>query len=185
MSRSAPAPGESAASDGSICIGCGMCCDGTLYGNTRVKEQDEEAVAAAKLNVVEVNGKRVFLQPCPHFSCGKCGIYEKRPPVCQGYRCDLLQSLEEGRITEAEAREKIARAKEFISAVRKMKSDAITPGQRVELSKRLQSELLNAGENERRKIAGKLLEIGALDLFLTRWFHKKKSGEAATEETNV
>jgi Fe-S-cluster containining protein len=184
MIGSSPLEGESAVSDDSICIGCGMCCDGTLYGNTRVKEQDEAAVAAVNLNVVEVNGKRVFLQPCPHFSCGKCGIYEQRPPVCQGYRCNLLKSLDEGRVTEAEAREKIARAKEFINAVRRMKNDAITPGQRVELSKSLQSQLVDADENERRRIAAKLLEIGALDLFLTRWFHKKKSGEAATEETN-
>lgn len=161
----------------SICVGCGLCCDGTLHSYTRVKEKDEAAVAAACLEVVEVDGQRTFRQPCPHFSNGRCGIYAQRPPVCRTYRCALLERVDDGRMSAPEAREKIAKAKMLAGLVKQAHGDTQIPLQRVKLEEDLRAELANASETRRAEIAKTLLDLGVLHHYLMRWFHKK-SGEA-------
>src|SRR4249919_386734 len=132
-----PAPrgcrdGSRALSDdsGSICIGCGLCCDGTLHGKTTVKPGDEPAVIACGLEIGGEGQRRFFTQPCPRFSCGKCSVYPDRPEVCRTYRCALLKDLEAGAIGETDARETIAVAKSLIAAVRLVDPHAVTPSQR-------------------------------------------------------
>lgn len=172
--------GAGSDAEDSICLDCGMCCDGTLYGNARVRREDEDTVAALGLKVVEEEGRRVFRQPCPHFGCGQCRVYEMRPPVCRRFRCSLLKSVDDGRETAFEARNKIARAKTLIASVRKVRAEAITPAQRVNLADDLRSELVTCAELEKVEIGRALLDIVALELYLTRWFHKRKS-EAKTD----
>lgn len=160
------------ADEPSICIGCGLCCDGTLHGRATVKPNDEATVAAAGLEIVEEKGKRFFRQPCPHLSCGACTIYDRRPGVCRSYRCALLISLEAGKIDRSEALEKIATAKKRIEAVRSIDAKAITPADRSALAERLRAKLAVVANSEREPIAKALLDTAVLEHFLNRWFLK-------------
>lgn len=173
--RSDESAGQTSPDAGSICIGCGLCCDGTLHSNTRVKKDDEDSVAAAGLPVVLDEGKRVFRQPCPHFANGRCGIYAQRPPVCRTYKCALLQNVEQGAISIADARQKILTAKSLAQAIRNSSTEVATPSRRAELKARLQEQLGGRKGKERTAIAKRLLDLGILDHFLMRWFHKPKS----------
>jgi hypothetical protein len=166
-------PEQSAAED-SICIGCGFCCDGTLHGRTTVRPDDEKNVIAAGLEIDEQDQKRFFRQPCPHFSCGTCSVYSVRPQVCRRYRCSLLKSLEAGAIDQREARERIAKAKELVAAVKSLDPTAVTPSARTALAKRLREELGRTLGSDREVTASKLLATAALEHFLNRWFLAKE-----------
>jgi hypothetical protein len=140
-----------------------------LHGHTEVTAKDEILASAAGLAVVDEAGKRVFRQPCPKFACGMCSIYEERPTVCRTYSCKLLDFVQAGRASETEAREKIAIAKNLVSAVCSF-APAATPSQRSVLSKRLQASLGQTGGREREQAARALLAIGTVEHMLDRWF---------------
>ena len=158
----------------SICIGCGLCCDGTLHGRTTVREDDEQAVVACGLTVGEENHKRFFEQPCPRFSCGECSVYQSRPVVCRTYRCELLRAVDAGRTTETEALNRIATAKMLVAAVREVDRDSITPAQRSVLTNRLKGDLKDEDEAVRESSTHALLKAAALEHFLNRWFLKQQ-----------
>ena len=162
---------------GSICVGCGLCCDGTLHGSTKVRQHDEGKVLAAPLEIITEGERRFFRQPCPHFSSGSCSIYSERPGVCRTYSCALLGKLQGGQISAAGAREKIATAHDLVATVRALDPNAITPAQRTALSKRLKSGLTGAVGEDRDDLARQLLRIGVLEHFLARWFLKESQGE--------
>ena len=160
--------------EGSICIGCGLCCDGTLHGTATVKPSDEPAVTAVGLEIVDDGERRFFRQPCPHFSCGSCSVYARRPAVCRDYRCALLKNLEAGTIDASTAREKIATAKDLVAAVRIIDPNAVTPAERSRLAQRLREELGQLEGEDRLAAAKTLLDTAALEHFLDRWFLKRK-----------
>jgi Fe-S-cluster containining protein len=83
-----------------VCVRCGLCCDGTLFGR----------VAAAKLDLpadlIQIGlrpapgregGKPEFYLPCPKFE-DRCSIYDSRPHICRQFECGLLKSLKSGEI---------------------------------------------------------------------------------------
>lgn len=154
----------------SICVGCGLCCDGTLHGRTTVRSNDEARVAGAALEVMEEGGKRFFEQPCPNLECSKCRVYATRPDVCRTYQCGLLRGLDRGRIEEMQARDKIAIAQKLRASVRNIDAAAITPAQRSELTRRLQGRLSEVDAAEREEVARQLLDVAVLEHHLNRWF---------------
>ena len=48
------------------CVGCGMCCDGTLYGLAKVAAGEEMIMREKGLAITEVGDKSYFQLPCPH-----------------------------------------------------------------------------------------------------------------------
>jgi uncharacterized protein len=79
----------------SICMQCGMCCDGTLFKHAKIVE-DEQAIAKLGLTITKDEAHHpVFLQPCPCFkTC--CTVYENRPKVCIGFFCPPLLKARRG-----------------------------------------------------------------------------------------
>jgi len=101
--------------DASLCVGCGMCCDGTLFGHVALADDEHGDAEAAGLALVRVDERLGFLQPCPCFAEGACTIYARRPAPCRRYRCATLQALEAGDIALGEARRRVAQAKAAIA----------------------------------------------------------------------
>lgn len=159
--------------DSSICIGCGLCCDGTLHGSTTVQRSDEETVRAAALEIVNEGQRSFFRQPCPHFSCGSCSIYANRPGVCRTYQCALLTNVDAGKIDMATARATIEKAKKLIAAVMVVDATAVTPAKRSALTKRLKAKIAQLHGRERELTAKSLLDVALLEHFLNRWFFKE------------
>lgn len=90
----------------SLCLACGLCCDGTLFPSTILRSADEaDAARAVGLNVVPYRGRNVFLQPCPAYRDCICTVYANRPPNCREFKCELLKNLEQGDISQEAAQQ--------------------------------------------------------------------------------
>jgi Fe-S-cluster containining protein len=166
---------------GSICVGCGLCCDGTLHGRATVKPDDEATVRAVALEIEEESGKRFFRQPCPRFSCGSCSVYAERPNVCRGYRCALLEKVDAGDIAAPDARATIERARQLVDRVRTATPEAITPEARAAAMDRLKAQVTLQG-SDGDAAASALLDLAVLQHFLDRWFLKEKSEDSRPGE---
>lgn len=84
-----------------LCLQCGLCCDGTLFGFIKIETEEREYVESLGLNVAVVDSRdfRGAWQPCPAFVEGCCSLYGVgRPATCGGYRCGVLIGYEEGRV---------------------------------------------------------------------------------------
>jgi Fe-S-cluster containining protein len=79
----------------SLCLTCGLCCDGTLFSSVRLKPDDEiTALKAVGIHIVSDSERNIFTQPCAaHKKCA-CLVYENRPQDCRTYKCELLKRFE-------------------------------------------------------------------------------------------
>ncbi len=92
-----------AASD--LCLSCGLCCNGGLYGNVALSDDDRSRLAAAGLDAPEE-----LVHPCRHFAAGPCAIYAVRPTACRTYRCRVLKAFDNEEIDLATARSRVSEA---------------------------------------------------------------------------
>src|SRR4051794_33883927 len=66
----------------SICVGCGLCCDGTLFSHLGVVDESDLGLPLQALGVsliVEADPP-VFALPCPAFDGCACSIYGLHRP---------------------------------------------------------------------------------------------------------
>lgn len=113
MTASAPQdPSDSAAvrvprtpPGGDICLECGLCCNGGIFGRVRLTDEDRARLHAASVDTPPDE----LPQPCPFWG-GSCSIYSARPGSCRQFRCKLLRGLDEGSIGFAEARSHVKTA---------------------------------------------------------------------------
>ena len=89
----------------SLCLSCGLCCDGTMFEVGAITP--EEARRYGDRVNVSGDGKYLAL-PCPSLDGCKCNTYLDRPGVCSEFKCLVLASLDRGLITDAAAHESIA-----------------------------------------------------------------------------
>lgn len=95
----------------SICLSCGLCCDGTLIGFVHL--DDEEVPEVRKhMEIEEEQGHGFFLHPCQRY-CDGCTIYAHRPKQCGLFKCGLLKSVEQKELQFDLALEAIAELKEL------------------------------------------------------------------------
>lgn len=72
-----------------LCLACGLCCDGTLFTAVPLTADD-----AARLGVSE----RRLPQPCVHLEARCCQAYERRPLACRRFDCNLVHALRDGEV---------------------------------------------------------------------------------------
>ena len=103
----------------SICINCGLCCDGTMFHAVDVDESDDLVPLRAKgaLLISDAESRR-FAQPCSAFDGTCCSVYEARPTSCRAFVCGLLQSVTNGDTSPGDARFAIEEVKTLASVVR-------------------------------------------------------------------
>jgi uncharacterized protein len=77
----------------SLCLSCGLCCDGTLIGFVQLDDEELPALRKVK-HFEEASNHGFFLQPCSEY-CDGCTIYEHRPKQCALFKCGLLKSVEQ------------------------------------------------------------------------------------------
>lgn len=113
-------PGESSIAS-RLCLRCGLCCNGVLFGDVRVVEEDKpEKLLGLGLPLQRTEGTWHFDQPCSAHGCDGCGIYADRPAYCASFNCALLQDVLRGRRDEEEAWRIVDRAKGLAASVGKM-----------------------------------------------------------------
>ena len=88
-----------------LCLSCGLCCDGGLFGWVSLNKEDRERLRSNGLDAPER-----LPHPCPHYSTPACTIYAIRPCQCADYRCEVLKALGDGAIDEGTAHGLVAEA---------------------------------------------------------------------------
>jgi Fe-S-cluster containining protein len=85
----------------SLCVGCGLCCDGTVVSHLAVADDSDLGWPLRMLGVeliVEAEPP-VFELPCPAVRDGVCTVYDKhRPSACAQFACTLLEAVEHGQV---------------------------------------------------------------------------------------
>lgn len=111
-----------------ICLSCGLCCDGTLFGATDI-DQDDARVALEQSHAIFLTDGSVVRaqQPCPALYQGSCSIYEQRPSVCRSFECALLIQVTNGRTSEQEALDIIAATKALRDNTRRQLESVLAP----------------------------------------------------------
>lgn len=118
----------------SLCLSCGLCCDGTIFEKAPLESGDDPAplkIAGFEIRTKVTKEKKIrkfFSLPCVEFQQNCCRIYnDRRPAICSRYRCDLLKKHESGEIDRQEAEQKISRVLELREIV-KIELEQILPG---------------------------------------------------------
>lgn len=155
--------------DTAPCVGCGLCCDGTIFERERAEAGEVGRLKIEGLSVIEESGTFYFEHPCRYANCGRCMIYEERFSVCRTFRCKLLASYQAGEISREGALEKVQEALALRSAV----TDQAPAAGEWKKRQTLRSEL--AVTHARPQL---LLRLVALDYYLDRWFRKPKEGKS-------
>ena len=109
-------PADRRSSD--LCTQCGFCCSGVLFDWVPVPAEDVARLRSIGLPIEQQPEGPRFPQPCIKFERGLCQIYPDRPRSCRHFRCELLKSLEGGRVTFDEAGDIVAEAKAMIERLR-------------------------------------------------------------------
>ena len=163
--QSTRAPGV-AESDTAPCVGCGLCCDGTIYPAARAQPEERERLTDAGLVFFVQGGKSWFEHPCRFSKKGSCTIYDQeRFAVCSRFRCKLLRAYESGEVDLEQARTKVRHALKLRKAVKERAPGSGKWRPRQEMRQELEST---------RRDPALLLRIIALDYYLDKWFRKPK-----------
>jgi len=95
-----------------LCLQCGLCCNGVLFADVRPEAGDRSPLFAGRSRVS---------QPCPAFAAHDCtcAIYAERPRRCRQFECHQLLGVRVGEITVAAALRRIAKARRLAAKVEK------------------------------------------------------------------
>jgi hypothetical protein len=103
-----------------LCIRCGLCCDGSLFADVELASSDEaSALEVMGLEIEEEEGG-LLLQPCAALKGKRCSIYPHRPDCCRTFECRLLQEVKRGEVGVERAKEKIAETLKRINRVKEL-----------------------------------------------------------------
>jgi uncharacterized protein len=160
----------------SLCLTCGLCCDGTLFYGVLLKSDDDVTpLKAAGINIVSDNASTLLQLPCAaHKNC-TCTVYENRPQGCRTYKCELLKRFERDDISQQSALEiinKIKSLKNEMNALALAASTTAQSGEEIKL-------LLNRCQTDpsigaaRQDYAHVLLKFGELQIYLDRFFREE------------
>lgn len=172
----------------SICVGCGMCCDGTMYKTVDVGDGDQRDLLLTAGLVFTLKDKAtLFTQPCPAFGGGCCAIYEGRPAVCRNYRCLLLRRYDAAEVSHADAAARIAKTAAQRDRVRSSLAAYLGTPDLLSLDGMylLMLAKLDAQPDPaiaRREHAELLLEVVALRVLLAREFEPRDSKSHQPDE---
>ncbi len=94
-----------------LCLQCGLCCNGVLFADVRPERGDNSPL-------FKQHGSRVA-QPCPAFNQGncKCALYADRPARCRKFECKQLLAVRAEKISAAAALKQIRAAKKISAKV--------------------------------------------------------------------
>ena len=102
-----------------LCLGCGLCCDGSLFSNAVLEKDETPLVGPTRQGA---NGTLLFDLPCRCFN-GKCSIYTARPKTCIGFYCDTAKLVKSGLLGQARGQARVDKMRAHIAGLRKMTGD--------------------------------------------------------------
>lgn len=102
-----------------LCTRCGLCCDGTLFGDVELRGPAEAArVEALGLEVdTDDADSELLALPCAGLHGTRCSVYPHRPQCCRTFECRLLQQAKRGDLSVNDAIARIDDARGQVRAV--------------------------------------------------------------------
>ena len=158
-----------------LCLSCGMCCDGTLYAWAPL-EEDEVERFSSKVRVTQINERSVMRLACPRLDDARCTIYDEgRPHICGAFSCDLLRRTVAGEVGVEEAHAMVADVREKVVELRAALSPQVAGVSLVEAILESQRISEEGPAQWRRTNAEPLLLALEIDLLLKRNFDKNRT----------
>lgn len=162
----------------SLCLACGLCCQGVLHNHAVIAPDEIENVRSLGLTVEPHGDHLGFRLPCPLYQDNCCSIYAaKRPQVCGAYRCALLKKYLAYEITLEQSVQTVQRAKDLYADVLKQLPAGYSFSR---LKKEMQQDWDSGrglvGSSESRQANAQLfLAMAKLTRYLHKHFEKQKA----------
>jgi hypothetical protein len=100
-----------------LCRGCGLCCDGSLFSHVGLGPEDIAKLKELGIPTTTLrSGTEVLPQRCCALKGRDCQIYAKRPASCAAYNCLLAEALLEGRVTLEDAQATVQKALRLVES---------------------------------------------------------------------
>src|SRR3954470_22672825 len=100
-----------------LCLGCGLCCDGSLFTHVGLEPGEVEQLHQLGIPTKTLrSGTEVLGQRCCALKGKACQIYADRPSSCAAYNCELAKALLEEKVTLPEAQATVAKAQRLIAS---------------------------------------------------------------------
>lgn len=163
----------------SLCLQCGLCCNGGLFRDVELQTGDAPArLKALGLPLKTARGKTRLPQPCAALDGCRCRIYAARPGRCQQFDCALLAAVRDKNLSPEAAARVIRQTRRLLGRVEQClrqlgEADAQAPVQLRfrRMVRRLEAEDTDAKSAEwfgRLTVAWHALNLRLHDRFLSR-----------------
>lgn len=96
-----------------LCTRCGLCCDGTLFGDVELtgpREATRLEILGLEVDTDDADSELLAL-PCGALRGTRCSVYSQRPRCCRTFECRLLHDARRGTVAVDEALARIAEAR--------------------------------------------------------------------------
>jgi Fe-S-cluster containining protein len=112
----------------SICLECGLCCNGVIFADGRLEpEDDSERLRSLGLPLTRPAGRGraggeawKWPQPCAALDGCRCRIYADRPKYCRQFECLLFKKVSAGQVDRPAAVRRIRATLSRAAKVRKL-----------------------------------------------------------------
>jgi Fe-S-cluster containining protein len=187
-----PNPGRSASGNiaETLCLACGLCCDGTLFRDVELQADDATArQAMAALGDTAPpgsrrlpRGKSKWPQPCAALCADlRCQIYADRPSRCRAFDCAMLKSALSGACEVPAALRIIRETRQAADQVRRLLRALGDQAENLPLSRRFRlmrrhcdaGGLADMDESAAEDYAELTLAVHRLQLLLQREFYPR------------
>jgi Fe-S-cluster containining protein len=139
----------------SLCLSCGLCCNGVLFADVRLQAGDNpEDLRRAGLPVRVVGGKALFAQPCAALHGCRCGIYADRPRYCRQFECLLLKRASAGEVSYERALALISKTRAHVQKVERLLAKLGDHDERLPLRRRFQRQERRLQQSVDKQAAG-------------------------------
>lgn len=133
-----------------LCTRCGLCCDGTLFGDVELtgpREAARLALLGLDVDADDADAELLAL-PCRGLRGTRCSVYAHRPRCCRTFECRLLQDAERGAVTVDQALTRIAGARRQVQRVKALLA-GMEPrqGYRLPLAERVADAVATAADS--------------------------------------
>lgn len=161
----------------SICLQCGICCDGTLFSGVVLQPKDNaQKLKARGLPLRRLATGARFSQPCAALTGCRCEIYTDRPQHCRRFECVVLQEQLAGRLSTKSALTIIRRAKRLAGRAAKMLTLLGDTGDKISLRQRYTKAVVRLNRiNPTQEEASRFYELSTtmhqLNLLLSERFY--------------
>ncbi len=162
----------------SLCPTCGLCCNGVLFEDLRLRKSDDPA-RLRKLGLGSALARKgattCLNQPCLAFDGSHCRIYADRPSRCREFECHILTRVAEGSLGLSAAHRRIRHARRLVAQVESELESLGNTERHHPLIHRYSEVMarpinLGAGSGEARRRGRLLMSVDALMRFAHKEF---------------